>query len=144
MKKLHTTTGVLAAVAASALLSGLAFASDAMRTSDTSAGRSPIAVLARSTDAKGEAKGDLISAAARAMNDRVDVDKDKDQDVDKDVDKDKDQDVDKDNDEAEENDVDNDADDQPKADTDNDDHGKAVSAVASTNRHGDKHSDRGR
>ena len=132
MKKLHTTTGVLAAVAASALLSGLAFASDAMRTSDTSAGRSPIAVLARSTDAKGEAKGDLISAAARAMNDRVDVDKDKDQDVDKD------------NDEAEDNDVDNDADDQPKADTDNDDHGKAVSAVASTNRHGDKHSDRGR
>ena len=57
-----------------------------MRTSDAGAGRSPIAVLARSTDAEGAAKGALISAAARAMNDDRAVDRDKDADVDKDND----------------------------------------------------------
>jgi len=132
VKKLSLTTGMLTAIAGASLLSGIAFAEDSMRTSDASAGRSPIAILARSTDAKGEAKGDLISAAARAMND------------DRAADRDKDEDVDKDNDENEVEDVDNDADDQAKADTDNDDHGKAVSGVASANRHGDGHSNRGR
>src|SRR2546425_6898539 len=117
---------MLTAIAGASLLSGIAFAEDSMRTSDASAGRSPIAILARSTDAKGEAKGDLISAAARAMNDDRAVDRDKDEDVDND----NDEADDRDKDEADENEVDNDADDQPKAGTDNDDHGKAVSAVA--------------
>ena len=147
MKKLSLTTTALTALAGSALLTGVAFASDAMRSNDI-AGGNAISMLARTTTATGEEKGDLISTAAKAVNDRAaDVDKDKTEDVD--VDKDMNADVDKDNDEATENDVDNDNDvdsdndehDQTKADTDNDDHGQAV---ASTHRHGDRHSNRGR
>jgi hypothetical protein len=135
VKKLTLTTTALTAIAGSALLTGIAFAEDSMRTSDASAGRSPIAVLARSTDAEGAAKGALISAAAKAMNDDRAADRDKDEDVDND------EAVDNDNDE---NEVDADNDENDEVEVDNDDRGTAVSAVASTNRHGDKHSGHGR
>ncbi len=128
MKKLSLTTGALTAIAGSALLTGIAFANDSMRSND--------------------GHGDAV--AAIAMNKPADVDNDK-VDRDKDiadeqkVDNDVDNENENDEDAANDNDKnDKDRDDKTKADTDNDDHGQAVSAVASTNRHGDKHSNRGR
>jgi hypothetical protein len=131
VKKLSLTTGALTAIAASALLTGIAFANDSMRSND--------------------GHGDAVAAIAMSKpadvdNDKVDRDKDiaDEQKVDNDVDENENaNDEDAAND-TDKNDKDNDRDDKTKADTDNDDHGQAVSAVASTNRHGDKHSNRGR
>lgn len=118
MKKLSLTTGALTAIAASALLTGIAFANDSMRTND--------------------GHGDAVAAIAMSKpadvdNDTVDRDKDiaDEQKVDNDVDNENENDEDAANDN--DNDKDNDRDDKTKADNDNDDHGQAVSAVASTN-----------
>jgi hypothetical protein len=66
------TAGAAAAIAAGALLTGVAFAaSDTTPTNDaddnTGAHGSAIAKLATTTTLTGEAKGDAISAAAQAM-----------------------------------------------------------------------------
>ncbi len=130
MKKLSLTTGALTAIAGSALLTGIAFANDSMR----------------SNDGHGDAVAAIaMSKPAHVDNDKVDRDKDiaDEQKVDNDVDNENENDEDAAND-NDKNDKDKDRDDKTKADTDNDDHGQAVSAVASTNRHGDKHSNRGR
>jgi hypothetical protein len=130
VKKLSLTTGALTAIAGSALLTGIAFANDSMR----------------SNDGHGDAVATIaMSKLADVDNDKVDRDKDiaDEQKVDNDVDNENENDEDADND-NDKNDTDKDRDDKTKADTDNDDHGQAVSAVASTNRHGDKHSNRGR
>ncbi len=128
MKKLSLTTAALTAIAGSALLTGIAFANDSMRSND--------------------GHGDAVAAIAMSKpadvdNDKVDRDKDiaDEQKVDNDVDNENENDEDAANDNDKN---DKDRDDKTKADTDNDDHGQAVSAVASTNRHGDKHSNRGR
>jgi len=128
VKKLSLTTGALTAIAGSALLTGIAFANDSMRSND--------------------GHGDAVAAIAMSKpadvdNDKVDRDKDiaDEQKVDNDVDNENENDEDAANDNDKN---DKDRDDKTKADTDNDDHGQAVSAVASTNRHGDKHSNRGR
>jgi len=128
VKKLSLTTAALTAIAGSALLTGIAFANDSMRSND--------------------GHGDAVAAIAMSKpadvdNDKVDRDKDiaDEQKVDNDVDNENENDEDAANDNDKN---DKDRDDKTKADTDNDDHGQAVSAVASTNRHGDKHSNRGR
>ena len=99
------STSLAAAVAAGALLTGVAFAeSDAMlaNDTDTDGGGSAIAKLAKATTPTGEAKGDAISAAAKAA----------DNDVDEDVNND------------------NDTDETNESTADNDAHGDAVSALA--------------
>jgi hypothetical protein len=103
------STGVTAALAAGALLTGAAFAeSDAMlaNDADTDGGGSAIAKLARATTLTGEAKGDAISAAAKAADSEADLDVD--------------------------NDEDNDVDDTSASTTDRDAHGDAVSMLART------------
>jgi hypothetical protein len=104
-RKRKLSTGVAAAVAAGALLTGVAFAeSDAMlaNDADTDGGGSAIAKLAKATTMTGEAKGDAISAAAKAAHPDVDTDED------------------------------NDVDDTGIATTDRDAHGDAVSTLART------------
>jgi hypothetical protein len=122
MKKLSLTTGALTAIAGSALLTAVAFAaSDATSTKDTDGGRGlAIAKLAHTTTATGEAKGDIISAAAKAMattNGPADVDKDNDHGK---------ADNDKDNDKV-------------KAKTDADRHGDTISALARKTAPGPEH-----
>jgi len=78
-KKLKLTAGVAAAITAGALLTGVVFAaSDAMPVNDpdTSGAGSAISKLARSTTLTGEAKGDAISAAAKASDNDEDNDAD--------------------------------------------------------------------
>ncbi|HYR94493.1 MAG TPA: hypothetical protein VEP48_09855 [Methylomirabilota bacterium] len=116
MKKLTLTTGALTAIAGSALLTGIAFASDAMRSSDNTGGGF-VSALALS-DERNPTKGEVIGTANIAMKDRAaDVDKDVDDndvnDVDVDNDSDNEVDVDNDSDEVD-NDVDNN-DDQEQA-----------------------------
>jgi hypothetical protein len=124
MKKLSLTTGALTAIAGSALLTAVAFAaSDATSAKDTDGGRGlAIAKLAHTTTATGEAKGDIISAAAKAMattNGPADVDKDNDHGK---ADNDKDNDNDK-----------------VKAKTDADRHGDTISALARKTAPGPEH-----
>jgi len=106
VKKLTLTTGALTAIAGSALLTGIAFASDAMRSSDNTGGGF-VSALALS-DERNPTKGEVIGTANIAMKDRAaDVDKDVDDNDVNDVDVDNDTDVDVDN---ESDEVDNDVD----------------------------------
>jgi hypothetical protein len=69
-------TAAAGAIAAGALLSGVAFAGSdmaAMLDAGDNGGASAVAKLAQTTTATGEAKGDAISAAAKAMT-TADVD----------------------------------------------------------------------
>jgi hypothetical protein len=98
VKKLTLTTGALTALAGSALLTGIAFASDAMRSSDNTGGGF-VSALALS-DERNPTKGEVIGTANFVMKDQVaDVDNDVDDNDVNDVD------VDNDNDEVD-NDVD--------------------------------------
>jgi hypothetical protein len=135
MTKLKLTGALTAAIAGSALLTGVAFASDEMLNNGTSGGGNAISALAHSTTAVGEEKGDVISAAAQAQNDNKPADVDEDNDENNEVDKDNDEnEVDTDKDEAADN----------EANKDNDEHGQTVSTTAISGHHGEKHSDRGR
>ena len=98
MKKLTLTTGALTAIAGSALLTGIAFASDAMRSSDNTGGGF-VSALALS-DERNPTKGEVIGTANIVMKDRAaDVDNDVDDNDVNDVDVDNDNDeVDHDND----------------------------------------------
>jgi hypothetical protein len=114
VKKLSLTTGALTAIAGSALLTGIAFASDAMRSSDNTGGGF-VSALALS-DERNPTKGEVIGTANIVMKDRA-------ADVENDVDDNDVNDVDVDND-NDENDNDNDqeqAKDNPKPDTQNHD-----------------------
>ncbi len=107
MKRTRITAALAAGMAATGLLAGVALA----RAADGDDMR--ISTLAHTTTAVGEAKGDVISAAARDADDRM-VSEDKDRDAD---------------DRAKAEDKDRDADDRAKH-ADRDAHGDAVSAVA--------------
>ncbi|MDE3111592.1 MAG: hypothetical protein KGK34_01465 [Chloroflexota bacterium] len=107
------TAGATAAIAASALLTGVAFAgSNSMPANDAddsaSASGSAVANLATTTTLTGEAKGDAISAAAQARGtSSTDVDTDH-------------------------RSANTDADDSTSASTDRDAHGDMVSKLATT------------
>lgn len=114
-------TTAAAAVAATALLTGVALAtSNAIDTADTDNDDhgQMIAKLAKTTTATGEAKGDTISAAAKATAEAKDADNDADEDKDTDEDKDADED---------------------KGSGDNDGHGDAVSTLARATTAGPEH-----
>ena len=109
MKKLTLTTGALTAIAGSALLTGIAFASDAMRSTDNSGGGFVSALTL--SDERNPTKDEVIGTANVVMTDQA-------ADVDKDVDDNDVNDVDEDNDNDEvDNDVDNDNDHEQAKDT---------------------------
>ena len=114
MKKLTLTTGALTAIAGSALLTGIAFASDAMRSSDNTGGGF-VSALALS-DERNPTKGEVIGTANIVMKDRAaDVDNDVDDNDVNDVD------VDNDNDEVDNDNDQEQAKDNTKPDTQNHD-----------------------
>ena len=81
MKARTLTSGTLAAIGATALLAGAALATTTTASVDADPGSptppgAAISKLARTTAAVGEAKGDLISAAASADRDRDAADAD--------------------------------------------------------------------
>jgi hypothetical protein len=141
VKKLTLTTGALTAIAGSVLLTGIAFASDAMRSSDHAAGGF-VASLALS-DERNLTKDEVIGTANVVMNDNdqaadVDVDEDANNDVDNEVDEDNDNDeVDTDVDKQNE---DEQAKDNTKHDTNKHDTQDKVAA----DRHRDEGKHRGR
>ena len=123
MKARSLATTAAAALAATALLTGVAFAtSNAIDTADTDGPDhdSAIAKLAKTTTATGQAKGAAISAAAKAGADAKDTDAE-----DKDTDQDN-EDTDQDNEDTHK--------------TDADAHGDTVSALAKSTPAGTEHS----
>ncbi len=79
MTKTRAITAIAAGVATSGLLAGVALA---WTTSSADTDDVRISTLAHTTTAVGEAKGDVISAAARDADDRMTVSEDKDRDAD--------------------------------------------------------------
>lgn len=124
MLKTRAMTAVAAGLATTGLLAGVAFAwttaSGDMTTASSDADDARISTLAQTTTAVGEAKGDVVSAAARDADDHAAADNDRDEAA---------QAADNDRDEAAKTE-DNDRDEAARTHTDQDAHGDAVSAVA--------------
>ena len=126
MKLRSISTGAAAAITATVLLTGVAFAtSNATDTTDNDDGAAAIAKLAKTTTATGHAKGDIVSATAKATAEAKDNDADNDDEDTTDADA-------KDSD-------DTDTDDNDADDNDADSHGDTISALAKETEAGPEH-----